>query len=153
METFERPASLEAPLPPIHDLVVLRLAHEDRPSGRHLLLLRWSDHLLRRFALAEAVWVEPGEGEPPLRLRAVADEVWALVEGQAEFVWQDERPTSPTHGVRHRLVCREPTAVLVPFGVAFGVRALGAPALLVRLASHEDGEHEADRWLEGGEAA
>ncbi len=150
METLERPARLDTPLPPIHDLVVLRLTFEERPSGRHLPLLRWSDHLLRRFALAEAVRIAPGDGEPPLRLRAVADEVWALVEGQVEFVWQDKRPASPTHGARHRLVCREPTAVLAPFGVAFGVRALEAPALLLRLASHEDGEHEGDRWLAGG---
>jgi hypothetical protein len=47
----------------------------------------------------------------------------------------------------------EPTIVLAPFGVAFGARALDSPALLLRLATHDDHEHEGDQalpWEEAG---
>ncbi len=62
-----------------------------------------------------------------------SDEVWALVEGRAMCLWQDLRPDSPTRDRVHTQDVGEPTAMLAPFGVAFGVKALDGPALLLRL--------------------
>ena len=124
---------------PIHDLFVKPLSREDTPAGRRLSVLRYSDHLLRRFGLAEELELEAGQALGP-QLRLVADEVWALVEGRVEFTWEDRRPGSPSQGSRHSLHCEQPTLVLAPFGVAFGCRALEGPARLIRLASHAPDE-------------
>ncbi len=75
--------------------------------------------------------------EGVLRIRETADEVWALLEGRAEFIWHDRREGSPSYDLWHRLTSEEPTVVLVPFGVAFGVRAIGEEALFARLTTHE----------------
>jgi dTDP-4-dehydrorhamnose 3,5-epimerase-like enzyme len=83
----------------------------------------------------------------PLRLRVVADEAWALVEGKVEFVWWDLRAGSPTKNGTHRLLASEPTLVMTPFGVAFGVRVLETSSLLVRATTHDEGEHAGDRIL------
>lgn len=101
-----------------------------------LPLLRYSDHLLRRFGLAELHRLRE-RGERPAQLRPVADELWALVKGSVRFTWRDQRASSPTHGAHYELTCDQPTLVLAPFGVAFGFQALDGPAELVRLATHE----------------
>jgi hypothetical protein len=124
---------------PIHDLFVKPLLREATPAGWRLPVLRYADHLLRRFGLAEELELEPGQSLGP-QLRLVADEVWALVEGRAEFTWEDRRPGSPTQGSQHSLRCEQPTLVLAPFGVTFGCRALEGPARLIRLASHAPDE-------------
>src|SRR3990172_1966895 len=115
---------------PIHDLFVKPLIREAPPAGRRLSVLRYSDHLLRRFGLAEEFELEAGQALGP-QLRLVADEVWALVEGRAEFTCEDRRQGSPTQGSRHSLHCEQPTLVLAPFGVAFGFPGAGGPPPLV----------------------
>ena len=122
---------------PIHDLFAKPLVERASPSDTRLPLLTYRDHLLRRFGLAELVRLEP-EAQTETRSRQVADEVWALADGQVEFSWHDLREGSPTQGAQFVLRCDRPTLVLVPFGVAFSVRALKHPAELIRLATHED---------------
>jgi dTDP-4-dehydrorhamnose 3,5-epimerase-like enzyme len=103
--------------------------------------LRFEDHLLRRFGLAELVQATPNLSTE-LRARPIADEIWILIEGRAEFAWQDIRPGSPTEGRKDRLPCGEPTLVLAPFGVAFGFRALEGNASFLRFATHDEAEGE-----------
>ncbi|MFQ5942012.1 MAG: hypothetical protein ACE5JF_00505 [Anaerolineales bacterium] len=124
---------------PIHDLYIQALELEQNSEGSRLAVLRFSDHLLRRFGLAEIVFLAPEQAQHAV-LREFADEVWALVAGAVEFQWQDQRPSSPTLGAAYQLNCDQPTLVLAPFGVEFEVRAIGGPAQLLRLATHESDE-------------
>jgi len=127
---------MDAPLP-IHDLFIRALERRATTAGSTLNVLRYSDHLLRRFGLAEFHVL--GEGQQRLSAaRPVADEVWALVRGEAEFDWEDRREASPTFGRTFHLRAAQPTVVLVPFGVTFRIRSLNGEAALVRLASEED---------------
>ena len=50
-----------------------------------------------------------------MKARDTADEVWAVIDGQATFEWEDLRESSPTSGAKASLSLREPTTVLVPF--------------------------------------
>ncbi|MGD8813216.1 MAG: hypothetical protein PVI78_01925 [Anaerolineales bacterium] len=131
---------------PIHDLFLREITVESDGSDMHWVVLQRDDHLLRRFGLAEVVRAD-SETEPYLSLRAVADEVWALIDGRVEFRWHDIRKESPTFGNQHQITCDRPTLVLAPFGVAFGFRPLEGSALLLRLATHSEGVHEEDRRL------
>lgn len=133
---------------PIPDLFYRPLQREHADGLTRWPILRDTDPLLRRFGLAE-VWRMTPQATPALRCRAAADEVWALLEGQVEFIWQDLRPGSPSYGREHRFPARTPTLVLAPFGTAFGLRAIDGPALLMRLATHTDDAPEAsgDREL------
>ncbi|MGD8554039.1 MAG: hypothetical protein PVJ32_01265 [Anaerolineales bacterium] len=128
---------------PIHDLFIRQIPAQDELGIRRWIALRDRDHLLRRFGQAEVVQVSP-EALPDLQVRSVADEVWALIEGQAEFVWRDQRPESPTHDAEYRAKCTQPTLLLVPFGVAFGFQAIGGQALMLRLSSHSEGANDQD---------
>jgi hypothetical protein len=130
----------------IHDLYARTLAPQSSDRGDTWPLLRFEDHLLRRFGLAELVHIAP-DRPGDLRLRPIADEIWILIEGEAEFVWHDLRPGSPTEHRQDRLTCVEPVLVLAPFGVAFGYRAIGGRASLLRLASHSETEAEDIRLL------
>jgi len=121
---------------PIHDLFVRTLHIEQDSNGAKLEVLRYSDHLLRRFGFTEVIFLKRDQARPAA-LRQIADEVWALVEGSVQFSWRDLRSSSPTHEATYRLDCDEPTLVLVPFGVEFVVRALDGPSQLLRLSSHE----------------
>ena len=133
---------------PIHDLCIRAVEPKPGSGETRWAALAESDPLLRRFALAEVIRLEP-QLTPTLRLRPVADEVWVLIEGVVLFAWLDLRVDSPTHGVRHVFEARQPVQVLAPFGVAFGTQALEGSALLVRIASHADNDPEAqeDRLL------
>ena len=122
---------------PIHDLYVRALERRATPSGTAVNVLRYSDHLLRRFGVAEFHLLAAGQ-QRPSAARAVADELWALVSGEAEFSWEDRRENSPTFGRSYRLRAVQPTVVLVPFGVAFGIQSLSGEAALVRLSSEEE---------------
>ncbi len=122
---------------PIHDLYVKPLHGVQRDREQVLPLLHYSDHLLRRFGLAELVSLPSGSSRSP-NVQEVADELWALIGGHAQFEWEDQRSDSPTHGARYRLSCDQPTLVLVPFGVAFSVQAFDGVATLVRMATEED---------------
>jgi hypothetical protein len=132
---------------PIHDLYLKRL----RPQHDHDLTawvpLRDDDHLLRRFGQVEVVQMGP-DARPLCRLRSVADEIWALLQGSAELRWRDFREVSPTQNESFGLKLSEPTLALVPFGVGFGLRSLQLGTTLVRISTHEDGTHEGDRILE-----
>ena len=121
---------------PIHDLFVRTLHVEQGSNGAKLEVLRYSDHLLRRFGFAEVVFLKSDQVRPAVS-RKIADEVWALIEGSVQFTWRDLRPSSPTHQETYMLECNEPTLVLVPFGVAFEVRAVDGPSQLLRLSTHE----------------
>lgn len=121
---------------PIHDLFVRTLHVQQDSNGAKLEVLRYSDHLLRRFGFAEVIFLK-GDQTRPAALRQIADEVWALVEGSVQFSWRDLRPSSPTHQETYLLDCHDPTLVLVPFGVEFEVRALDGPSQLLRLSTHE----------------
>ncbi len=131
---------------PIHDLFIRQISIKQEQSETRWTALQDGDHLLRRFGLAELVRAQSG-AKPSLQVRSVADEVWALIEGQVEFRWHDLREDSPTQGEEHRITCSEPTLVLAPFGVAFGFRALEGSALLLRLATHAEGTHDGDQQL------
>ena len=131
---------------PIHDLLIRRISSKQDALATRWVAIQDGDHLLRRFGLAEVVRAEP-DRQPFLQLRSSADEVWTLIEGQVEFRWLDLRAGSPTQDQEHRFICDNPTLVLAPFGVAFGVRPLEGSALLLRLATHADGTHEGDRRL------
>lgn len=122
---------------PIHDLFVKPLQAAETGQGEVLPLLRRSDQVLRRFGLAELHRVQAGKRRPS-SVRSVADELWALIAGSVEFDWDDRRQGSPTRGETYRLRCDQPTLVLVPFGVAFGITALDGPAELVRFSTHEE---------------
>lgn len=123
----------------IHDVYIRELSASPEPGIQRVTILVDHDHLLRRFGLSEAVWLASGE-TTGLRVRAVADELWALLEGSVEFVWHDLRAGSPTRDLWHRLVCAQPTLVLAPFGVAFGARGLAERSLLLRLATHAEAD-------------
>jgi hypothetical protein len=131
---------------PIHDLFIRQIPIKQEGATTRWTALQDGDHLLRRFGLAEVVRAESNH-QPSLQVRSVADEVWALLEGQVEFFWHDLRQDSPTHGEEHHTTCENPTLVLAPFGVAFGFRALAGSALLLRLASHAEGAHDGDQRL------
>lgn len=135
----------------IHDLYARPLAPHSSERGEHWPLLRFEDHLLRRFGLAEFTRVTPNLS-PVLRARPIADEVWVLIEGRAEFAWQDIRPGSPTEGRQDRLSCRGPTLVLAPFGVAFGYRALEGEASFLRFATHDEVDGEEISVLPWGDS-
>ncbi len=124
---------------PIHDLFIRPIREIGEGNHRRLVLLADHDHLLRRFGLSEAVWLGAG-GDTGLRVRAIADEVWAVVDGSVEFVWHDLRKDSPTFDRWHHLASIEPTLVLAPFGVAFGVRGLAERSLLMRFATHAEAD-------------
>ncbi len=121
---------------PIHDLFVRPLQIERDANGATLDILHYGDHLLRRFGFAEVVFLE-GDQIRKAEPRKVADEVWALVVGEAQFNWLDLRLSSPSRDSSYQLDCDQPTLVLVPFGVEFSVQAVGGPAQLLRLSTHE----------------
>ena len=130
----------------IHDLVALRLSSEPVGEGiERTAVLRIGDHLLRRFGQADVVRLQAGATVvlPP---RAIADEVWVLVDGRVGFEWQDLRESSPTAGATVNLESRRPIALLVPFGVSFRARAESASVLL-RLVTHADEEAPSDALL------
>jgi dTDP-4-dehydrorhamnose 3,5-epimerase len=131
---------------PIHDLYIEQLTLNHDHGLTSWVPLRDDDHLLRRFGQVEVMQMDPA-APPRCQLRAIADEAWALLSGSAEFRWRDFRAVSPTEGRRFSLQLREPTVVLVPFGVGFGVQALQQGVLLVRISTHEDGTHPGDRIL------
>jgi hypothetical protein len=131
---------------PIHDLFIRPITANRAESETRWEALKYEDHLLRRFGMAEVLRIE-ADLQPYLRVRSVADEVWALIEGRVEFRWHDLRTDSPTHDEECRRTCGDPTLVLAPFGVAFGFRPLGESALLLRFSTHVDGTHEGDQRL------
>ncbi|MBF8255408.1 MAG: hypothetical protein HW375_315 [Anaerolineales bacterium] len=118
----------------IHDVLLTPLS--SAPAGRQAILA-FEDHLLRRFGSAEVVRLGPGETFRVLRGKA--DEVWALLEGAAEFQLEDQRSTSPTLAVSQAVRKETPTRLLLPFGVRLLVRP-DPRALLLRIMTHSEAD-------------
>ena len=125
----------DRPRYPIHDLYLRPLETNLEGGAAHLRLLAHSDHLMRRFGVAELIRLPAGATFGP-RLQPVADDAWVLESGAADLFWRDERRGSPTRGGQHRWRALPPLLWLVPFGVAFGMRC-SQPCVLIRLSTHE----------------
>jgi dTDP-4-dehydrorhamnose 3,5-epimerase len=112
-----------------------------------MILVKDEDHLLRRFGQVEVRQVSQSDSAD-FTLRAVADEIWVLVEGSAEIALVDRRAKSPTEdqALKLRLGGEESQGVLIPSGVAYAVYANDA-AQFVRLCTHADGSHDGDQAL------
>ena len=131
MTEMERP-SAQPRGTSIHDVVVSQLRPgPDAPET--LAVVSFEDHLLRRFGSALVLRLPAGADFAALR--ETADEVWAILEGTAEFILDDTRPISPTRAARQVLRCESPTRFLLPFGVRLRIRP-ATEALLLRLMTH-----------------
>ena len=122
--------------PRIHDVLIRPLSTNDGVME----LYRYQDHLLPRIGLVEYVELAPHD-PGALRLRRQSDELWMLLDGSCTFLWNDRRSESPSNNIVQRFHTSQPTLVLVPFGVAFGVRT-DRTARLIRLAEHDHSEDE-----------
>jgi dTDP-4-dehydrorhamnose 3,5-epimerase-like enzyme len=130
----------------IRDLLIEPLSTKDDGTGSLLSLLSFDDHLLRRFGQLDLVGKAPGQFTQ-LRMRSVADEIWVLIDGKAKCMCRDLRPGSPSEGIEMQFEISAPVRVFVPFGVAFGWQALEQPALMLRCATHQDGDHQDDQTI------
>lgn len=112
-----------------------------------LILLKDEDHLLRRFGQAEVRQVSEQDGEF-FTIRAVADEIWALLDGSAKVILIDKRSKSPTEdqALKLRFDEEERNGVLIPSGVAYTIFSDEA-ARLMRICTHADGTHDEDQIL------
>ena len=122
----------------IHDGLVAPLASSPRSGGEAVPILAFDDHLLRRFGSTELLRLR-NKSEFDVR-REVADEVWVLLEGAADFHLKDGRQDSPTRGVRQTHHLATPTRLLLPFGVHLRVVARSSLALLLRIMTHGEAE-------------
>ena len=131
---------------PISDMHLFPLAIQD---GR-LIILRESDHLLRRFGVLETLSVDAG-ASTTFHLRAEADQVLTPLDGRVELSLVDLRPASPSHGARLEITlsAEDPHGLLLPFGVACRL-ASSTGARLLRLSTHS-ATHAEDRELDDGD--
>ena len=125
----------------IPDLFVHPLIARQNHEGEILKVLDGSHPLLRRFRSLEILRIEPKEATT-MRMRLVADEVYALLEGQILCAWLDLREASSSYERYVQWTFRDPTLLLAPFGVALGLQALDVPALVIRIATHSLKEQE-----------
>lgn len=130
----------------IPDLFIAALRKEKDHAQESIRLLGFDDHLLRRFGVLEWVRKDPQELQD-LSLRSKADEFWFLMDGSIEGVAKDLRPGSPSQGSQVSFSLSKPSRIMVPFGVAFGWRAVGGSAVMLRCATHAFGEHAEDRTI------
>lgn len=114
-------------------------------EGNHLVLLRDSDHLLRRFGQIEIRELRAGE-KSQFVLRISADEIWSVTQGEIDLHLIDKRADSPSENQTMKLTLSEvqPQAVLIPFGVAYGFSAM-KQSQLIRITTHVDGTHPEDK--------
>jgi hypothetical protein len=131
---------------PIHDLYVSELKPIELDGQIRMPILSFKDHLLRRFEFAESILLNP-KYQTDMKVRAVADEIWISLRGKARFTWLDLRSYSPSYEARYEIQVENPTRVLAPFGVAFGIQTLDEPVHLIRFSTHPEGEHEGDRVI------
>lgn len=117
----------------INDMVVMELS----PRWPVLTVLTEHAPLLRRFGQVDVVDLDTGHSQSIRRKKA--DELWAVLEGEAHFSLEDQREDSPTFGQRETIALDGEIfrAVLIPFGVACRVET-PAHALCVRLTTHAD---------------
>jgi hypothetical protein len=126
----------------IHDLWVQPLPTSRSPSETRWKLPEGLAPWLRRYGEAEVIRMAAGAHLGP-RVRLMADEVWALLDGEIEVKMQDGRDDSPTRGAALHLHLIEPTLVLVPFGVQSEVSSPSTRSWIVRMATHTDSEERA----------
>jgi hypothetical protein len=107
---------------PIHDLLIESIQTTEAQPWGSLPVYAFDDHLLKRIGLIEIIELREGDHLLPF-MHSEADELWALLEGEANFRWQDRRESSPTLGAVHNLDAPSPVRVLVPFGVEFSISA------------------------------
>jgi hypothetical protein len=134
----------------IPDLRIEKLRYKKNRTYESTELLAFDEHLLRRFGLLQLVRKDQVTLKE-LSVRSVADEFWFLIEGKVQCIARDLREGSPTEGRELAFELSEPSRIMVPFGVAFGWSALGDSALMLRCATHAEGEHPGDRALPIGE--
>ena len=128
---------------PIHDLFINKLETNEMEGVTSLPLLSFDDHLLRRFGFAESISLKTSfRGK--MKVRAVADEVWACISGKVHFHWWDLRSGSPSYDIRYEYLVEKPTLVLAPFGVGFGFETHDEPVQMIRFSTHPEGIHEGD---------
>ncbi|MGA9192629.1 MAG: hypothetical protein WBZ24_12920 [Anaerolineales bacterium] len=137
---------------PIHDLWIRPIALDTIQAASVWHVLAFEDNVLGRFGSLQVIRL-PSGSETPFRVHDRSDEVWALIEGRAKCAWQDLRPNSPTRNQVHRAEFTQPTAMLAPFGVAFGAQAIDGPALLLRVMTESEAQPDEARTLEWPEGA
>lgn len=125
----------DRPSTAIHDAAWTPLP--DPAPGESSPLLSFEDHWLRRFGRIDALRLDGGQ--VVRGLRQVADEVWALVEGEVILQLHDRRSGSPSFGASQTHHLQRPARVLVPFGVEMHLEARRA-SVLVRLMTHSEAE-------------
>lgn len=123
---------------PIHDLWIRPIILDKEGSAGVWHVLDFQDHVLLRLGSVQVVHLPPG-AETAVRAYE-SDEVWALIGGRVQCVWKDLRPDSPTLDRVHTEAVDQPKAMLAPFGVAFGVRAIDGEALMLRLMASSEQE-------------
>lgn len=129
----------------IHDLYLRKIHAVDHDATFRLTVYQYEDHLLRDLKAVEYLTISP-RSEFIMRVRDIADEVWTMIQGEASFHWQDKRANSPTYQDKFEYLTSSPLMMLVPFGVAFGYRAISQEVTLVRLATHIDNDDQSYRW-------
>jgi hypothetical protein len=120
-------------------VLIETLTFDSQPTQHRLIALRYGDHLLRRFGLAEVIEAPDGKS-PHLLLRPEADEVWVLLKGAITLDLLDRRSDSPTRGQSQSVELQAPSRVLIPFGVAAGWRTISGPVQILRLTTHSEEE-------------
>jgi hypothetical protein len=123
---------------PIADMHLFPLEH----SEDGMLLLRNSDHLLRRFGQLDLISLEAGERRKN-PAHEEADEIWFVLRGEIKVSMVDKRGGSPSEGKEVQLVIAEddPHGLLLPFGVACMISSKKGASLL-RVSTHSDREKE-----------
>ena len=119
-------------------------------DGR-LVVLGEDDHLLRRYGQVDVIKLEPGIPLETIRASG-ADEIWTLLEAEANLRLADLREESPTldEMLEITLSGENPQAVLIPFGVGAQI-STRVGAMLLRVTSHADELFLDDRIFQPGE--
>ncbi len=116
-------------------------------SGEGFILTRDEDHLLRRFGQVE-VRKFPNIVTTDFVIRAVADEIWAVITGGLGITLVDRRQDSPTQNqsLKIAIMSENSQGLLIPFGIAYSIKA-DEHSLALRVTTHSDGTHPEDQSL------
>ncbi len=113
-------------MPPIHDVVVKKLATHSDDRGYFREILREDDNLLRHFGQTSITKTYPGVIKA-FHWHNHQDDIWYVASGMARVVLHDRREGSPTKGVTQVVYAGEdnPVIILIPSGIAHGYQVLG----------------------------
>lgn len=113
-------------MPPIHDVVVKKLATHSDDRGYFREILREDDHLLRHFGQTSITKTYPGVIKA-FHWHNHQDDIWYVASGMARVVLHDRREGSPTKGVTQVVYAGEdnPVIIVIPSGIAHGYQVLG----------------------------